>query len=1074
MKKNLWKESDIYQVLKTRETPESASVLNLIENPLCMDTIETILDSSNTIPKDFTLHDSAHSFRVAQRMWSLIPDETKTILSEYELFLLLMSAYLHDIGMSPKFSDVENHYSFLTTKKKDTLNVKEIDSFQKWIDENSKISPIDIKTDSISDIDEINYTLSYYIRHKHNDWSGKWIEENLNLPLKNYVNWKSDLIKICKSHHWGIDELKNDSFNPIPIGDKTVHLRYLAICLRVADVLENDPERTPDVIFNHRSISKPSEVYWLKDRYFQLTMNGNKFSIYARPEKAFLHKAIEETAIAIENELKLAKQLIVESPLNFSSYGNNIEGYEWCYEADILKDIKPKEDSYEYIQGAFRPNTKKILELLGGNQLYGNPIWAIRELLQNSFDAIKEKIALSILNEGKDPHKWIEKFGNFNEINLTIDKRNDGYWMVCKDSGVGMTKSIITDYFLTSGNNKRHEIIELERRCKKQSFNLGRTGQFGIGVLSYFMVAERIVVSTKRAQNTNYDDSNLIGWRFDINGLHDFGELKRLSGNFTGTKIELKLRPELIKDISQWKTLVKNFINSNIVKSPCELSLNCAFDNEYGQDIGCGWFKTSREVKAQVVKQLEHKLIMKADSDDIISSKEQNLINSNRSITKESLTEVNDIIEFLYEEGELPDGTGRYRIHIPYFKLKEGNSLFYLKENIVSKEHEILKINKGYYFLPNFNSYDLSLKGFSIRAGRNSMYSNFRKFGSKVHMDKYKNVFVEIDLESIADSSVAVSRHEMFLEEKFNETQSIIFDKIEALFMNHTSSFANKYSSLNSIIYDFPSKENYWGFMDENKNVNNHSEPLIWKKIELPIASDNYFLDYYTSKKFDNKPLNQIKIIKEFGENNRISWFKHYKNYTYELGVLMDNNELVLNTKTLLPIAVNGQIENEHIIKRIQIPTEWNQFFLFSMDDYSFDKSEVYLNTNYKLFEFFDDEIFLEVSQAGINIETSEIEKGPQYCYAFLINCILNYQNEKWIGLCEMKKQIVSLAFEKLGITTLHMLLNHGQVIKIELENWEIIYNTETLEKLMEKNLPPSNYITYSDSKFQKRKKSSI
>jgi len=55
--------------------------------------------------------------------------------------------------------------------------------------------------------------------------------------------------------------------------------------------------------------------------------------------------------------------------------------------------VRPYKDAYVYIEGSFRPNTEKLLELLAGTALYEEPLAAVRELLQNAFDAVRERIA---------------------------------------------------------------------------------------------------------------------------------------------------------------------------------------------------------------------------------------------------------------------------------------------------------------------------------------------------------------------------------------------------------------------------------------------------------------------------------------------------------------------------------------------------------------------------------------------------------------------------------------------------------------------------------------------------------
>jgi len=446
-----WTETEIYKVLSSRGGAGAAEIRNLLERPTVMTTIDQILRLSGTTPRDFTLHDSAHSFRVAERMWKLIPEGTRGILSGYELGLLLLSAYLHDIGMSPEFDKVQRHHQFLTGENDAALDSREIAEFQKWIDNDGRTTNLDIsKQKKVSDPELINYILSYYIRHKHNDWSGEWIEKYLKGEiLINYTDWVSDLVLICKSHHYGLDHLKQEEFDPrFVIGGEVVHLRYLAMCLRIADVTENDPERTPAVILAQRQISKGSQTYWIKDHDFQLRQDDKDgtFSIYSRPKRAYIHKAVEETANQIEEELKLCEQLIRIRPLDHSNM-MEIKGYAWVLKPFLKRDIQPYPNTYEYIQGAFRPNTAKILELLGGSELYGDPIFAFRELLQNAFDAVKEEIAYQIINKDWDVKEHLRRLQEQATIEVSLEKQPDGIWLICRDPGVGMTRGIIEKFF---------------------------------------------------------------------------------------------------------------------------------------------------------------------------------------------------------------------------------------------------------------------------------------------------------------------------------------------------------------------------------------------------------------------------------------------------------------------------------------------------------------------------------------------------------------------------------------------------------------------------------------------------
>ena len=94
--------------------------------------------------------------------------------------------------------------------------------------------------------------------------------------------------------------------------------------------------------------------------------------------------------------MRLSVQLITTKPLSHASF-EKLSNYSWDISAYLRRDIHPKDNAYVYIQGGFRPNTAKLIELLAGNNLYGDSICAFRELLQNAFDAVKERIAYEII-----------------------------------------------------------------------------------------------------------------------------------------------------------------------------------------------------------------------------------------------------------------------------------------------------------------------------------------------------------------------------------------------------------------------------------------------------------------------------------------------------------------------------------------------------------------------------------------------------------------------------------------------------------------------------------------------------
>lgn len=1044
MSKSSWKTTKIFKELLVRKGDQSSMVVTFLERSDILDTIETILDKGGSTPKNFTLHDADHSYRVAERMWDLIPDVTRAVLSDYEFGFLLLSAYLHDIGMSPDFERVEAHKDYLTSKVKTGLTEYEIDEFQKWIDNDDRTKSIDIRAETVDDHKVSDYILSYYIRTKHNDWSGEWIKNNFEgISLANYYAWTDDLILVCKSHHYGIDNLINDSFDPKPVGpNAVVHLRYLAMCLRVADVMENDPERTPEVILKHRLVSSDSLVYWLKDRRFDLIRDGNRFTVYARPERAYLHKAIEETAEWIEDELKLCNDLIRIKPLKLTSF-RKLKHYEWCIDASLHKDIKPKTGTYEYIQGAFRPNTAKILELLGGNQLYGSSKWAYRELIQNAFDAVKEKIAYRIINGNKNPKEFLNKLGELYTIEIVLEKRSDGIWLVCKDQGAGMTQEIIEKYFLESGSSKRHEISDLERKSKEHGFNFSRTGQFGIGILSYFMIADKIVVKTKRELNTGYNDSESIAWRFEINGTHDFGELSRYKQSMSGTEVELKLKIDIERDITIWDEYFSSFLKETIAKSPCNIKYVSKLKKEE-QSVNFGWTNDVKDIKTKIVSMFKSVAFNETDfDDDLMPESSRRLKLENNTNTEEAIIDMEKRLEFLDEEGEL-DGVGRYRIFIPYFKLNKGKSFCYIREKIDANSHHIMQINDGHFWYPSFNEIFFSLKGIGIKAKGNDTLDRLtdRFFASP----PVSNVYIEIDFEIFNEKLLSVSRHSLKLEDDFLSCKNELDEKVREILFNNKGDFDNVYGLLNHEFTNHEPANYYWAFQNSNNS-------MLWKRITYPICSALLFMEY-GNYYYDNKPLKRIWDLRDYGKKHTkmISWMENVVGH-FKMGMdpFYPGETNVIPILTEKPAGLfNKNLRN---LNAIELPKEWSEILLFDIDGYS--ANGMYLNSNYKDFELYNlllfdremSDLYEEVVADWNKIEQSGI--FDETCsFNFLIYMLINCRENKWIGLCENKADLVKYMFGKLEKKEVFISIV-GSLIKVTPKNWIEIKSQKVKDKIM-------------------------
>ncbi len=713
-----WQMLALWQQLASRTGPDAEEIRST--TVLCLNAATKILDKGGTAPSDFTLHDADHSFRVAEKMPKIVPSGTLEELSPHELAFLLLSAYLHDIGMTPARSRTIAYYEFLITGAPGLLGEKGVSEFQQWLDQQPEaITPPLAKAETepatIDQLRTARELVTYYCRERHNDWSAEWIRENLSqFPLASYAQWVDDLITLCRSHHEGFQELMGDTFDARIVGTSVVNLRYLACVLRVADILDVDPERTPAVILRHRGIPDKSLIYWYKDQNLSVKIVGNEVVAFARPSNAKLHKAILETLDDIDRELETSFLISLEKPFEALPGSTGSLPHAWNLQRKCSRNVAPKDAAYEFVDGAFRPDTRKLLDLLSGVALYQSELAAVRELLQNAFDAVEVQIALQRLGHS-DPldTQFVESLRSTHEVVLSLETVDGESWLVCTDTGVGMTRKIIEKYLLVSGSRRPPETIELARRCRQAGFSLNVTGQFGIGVLSYFMLCDRLTMRTFRSREASLGSPEANGWYFESEGVGSFGELRRDSSFVQGTELRLRLRSNMLGgSLEDFATALQEYLNNTLRRTPCSFALR-----PHGGDTSCKWGPGWAASAASVVDVLTGTLKRPEDDYDVpkelLGPRDKERLEAEVARVDTLRSELAASLRLATEAGELPDGMGHYSIHVPYFRLAGDFSTVFLRVTKAGDGIHLSHIDRGFAFWPRWTAIN-SWKGMSL------------------------------------------------------------------------------------------------------------------------------------------------------------------------------------------------------------------------------------------------------------------------------------------------------------------------------------------------------------------------
>ncbi len=148
----------------------------------------------------------------------------------------------------------------------------------------------------------------------------------------------------------------------------------------------------------------------------------------------------------------------------------------------------------------FKVNLGGMIEILS-EHLYSSPDVFIRELLQNAADAITRR-------------KEIQKKEFEGSITLEIEEKEK---LIFADNGQGLMEEEIHRFLAIIGESSKRELTD-------RSVRRDYIGQFGIGLLSCFMVTDEICLITKSCQSK---DAPSLVWRGRPDGTYTIETLQQ-------------------------------------------------------------------------------------------------------------------------------------------------------------------------------------------------------------------------------------------------------------------------------------------------------------------------------------------------------------------------------------------------------------------------------------------------------------------------------------------------------------------------------------------------------------------
>lgn len=513
-------DSRLYKVLVERKSnflPNIKSVFSYAKD---------LLPQVINVFSNYTQHDVDHSIMITNYMYDFIDDITQ--MNDLEITMMIYSALLHDIGMVVTDEEIrrikkddsniiESKYSVvLQALKDDKLALQEC------------IRPIHAKR-SACHIAKMN--------EQHQSW--------FLIPNSTNMNFSQNIQKICQSHNESFQWLKTELDQENYKGSYSYNSQYIALLLRLSDLLDIDENRTP--IYLYQLINPEGHGDW----------EWRQHLIIANTHKVYTNEITKQKVIRLYGESadpkvhrKLLKYIdyINQELLDAVNLSDTFQNKKYTIQFKTNVENKIQTKTFTFSDFKLDLDYNAVTGLLMGKHIYGEKKYGLRELVQNSIDACM------LMKEISQNHKdyQFEKYKPYINIIFNKDKKE----VIITDNGVGMSLDILKKYFLNVGVS-----YYSSNEYKYKGYVYNPIGNYGIGFLSCFMLSSNVNVHSKR-----YDDHKLNKIELEMNSEY-ICLTQEQSTRMQGTDIILDFEQfaEVFPDVNRTKEFIEfNFVDCSI------------------------------------------------------------------------------------------------------------------------------------------------------------------------------------------------------------------------------------------------------------------------------------------------------------------------------------------------------------------------------------------------------------------------------------------------------------------------------------------------------------------------------
>lgn len=534
------------------------------------------LIGKNGIFGEYTKHDISHINKVLKSLDWLIPEVTANNMTSGDWLMVVLSIYFHDLGMLVTEDEFKNR------------NKSDFAKYKKNILEDISNSTFINKINSLGKEEAERFLYQEFVRSKHAERVKNWITAKSNDHLgycesivKEIIDllaplddkFKKDLAMICESHHlYDLDDFQKYKvvYRYGSDEQEAINLHYCALILRTADLLHITSDRTPSTEFRLINPSDPkSQEEWYKQMAVSAVSPKPKTDKDEKVDHKIQSDTVEVTAY-FKGANKANGFFGLTSYLNFARK-ELLRNYKWAQEAQLkhgsklifpwkdIDDSNIETEGFEKKLFVFKLDQSRILRLLVGHTLYNDSTVVLRELIQNSIDAVRLQ---NLIDKKNNPNSPIGE--------VRIDWNSKKRIITFSDNGTGMTMDIIEDHLLNVGSSRYQSDL-----FKKNYPDFAPISRFGIGILTCFLISDDIDIITNHQEESTVKKLSIR----KVDGKYLLQHLNKSEApNFIrehGTIIRLEVRSDvqmnnLTSDISKW-----------ILFPPCDVTLRLDSNTQY-------------------------------------------------------------------------------------------------------------------------------------------------------------------------------------------------------------------------------------------------------------------------------------------------------------------------------------------------------------------------------------------------------------------------------------------------------------------------------------------------------------